>query len=96
MKKIKLLSGIELELDGDLMMMIETLYQEIVVKKEFNYTYQDIKKEIENIVSQMPEEEKERYLQESLFLNSVIYQNEMIEAFVKKIEDKSKKGKKSG
>lgn len=96
MKKIKLLSGAELELDGDLMMMIETLYQEIVVKKEFNYTYQDIKKEIENIVSQMPEEEKERYLHESLFLNSVIYQNEMIEAFVKKIEDKNKKDKKSG
>jgi len=96
MKKIKLLSGAELELDGDLMMIIETLYREIVVEKEFSHTYQDIKKEIENIVSQMPEEEKKRYLEESLFLNSVIYQNEMIEAFVKKIEDKSKKGEKSG
>jgi hypothetical protein len=93
MKKIKMLSGTELDLDGDLMLIIETLYHEVVLKKEFNHTYEDIKKEIENIVEQMPDIDKKNYLIESLFLNSVIYQNEMIEAFIKKIKDKQKGAK---
>ena len=71
-------------------MIIEYLYKEVVLKKEFSHTYEDIKKEIENIVAQMPDKEKEKYLIESLFLNSVIYQNEMINTFIKKIKDKNK------
>ena len=93
MKKIKMLSGVELELEEDLMSIIEALYREIVLKKEFSHTYHDMKNEIENIVAQMPENDRERYLVESLFLNSVIYENEMIDAYIKKIRSKKKPGK---
>lgn len=90
MKKIKMLAGREIELDGDLMAIIESLYQEVVLKKELKHTYKDMKKEIENIVAQMPEEERRTYLVESLFLNSVIYENQMIDAFIKRLKKKVK------
>ena len=86
MKKIKMLTAREIELDGDLMAIIESLYQEVVLKKELKHTYKDMKKEIENIVDQMPKEERRTYLVESLFLNSVIYENQMIDAFIKKLK----------
>jgi len=85
MKKIKMLAGREIELDGDLMAIIESLYQEVVLKKELKHTYKDIKQEIENIVAQMPEVERKTYLVESLFLNSVIYENQMLDALIKKL-----------
>lgn len=85
MKKIKMLAGREIELDGDLMAIIESLYQEVVLKKELKHTYKDIKQEIENIVAQMPEMERKTYLVESLFLNSVIYENQMLDALIKKL-----------
>ena len=85
MKKIKMLAGREIELDGDLMAIIESLYQEVVLKKELKHTYKDIKQEIENIVAQMPEVERKTYLVESLFLNSVIYENQMLDALIKRL-----------
>ncbi len=90
MKKITMLTGREIELDGDLMAIIESLYQEVALKKELKHTYKDIKKEIENIVAQMPEEERNTYLVESLFLNSVIYENQMLDAFIKRLKKRVK------
>ena len=77
-------------MDGDIMAIIESLYQEVVLKKELKHTYKDMKEEIENIVAQMPEQERKTYLVESLFLNSVIYENQMIDAFIKRLKKRVK------
>jgi hypothetical protein len=84
-KKVKYSTGAEVNLDGDLMAVIEGLYQEVVVRNELRHTYQDMKKEIENIASQMDRKEALRYLVESLFLNMVTYENQMLDALLKKL-----------
>lgn len=90
--KVKMHSGFEVDLDGDLMAIIEGLYQEVVVRKELKHTYQDMKKEIENIVSQMGEDEIRSYLVESLFLNTVTYENQMLDALLKELGSDQESG----
>ena len=85
MKKLKLTTGYELALDGDLLSLIEAIYQEVAVRKELQHTYEDVMKEIEHILSQLTPEQLQHYLKESLFLNTVTYENEMLDAFVKKV-----------
>ena len=41
----------------------------------------------------MSDEERRRYLVESLFLNSVTYENEMLDAYMRKLTGPKKKGR---
>jgi thiaminase len=56
-------------------------------------SFEDMMKEIRSLVDQMPEEERRRYLVESLFLNSVTYENEMLDAYMRKLTGGKKKGR---
>jgi hypothetical protein len=85
MKKLKLTTGYELALDGDLLSMVEAIYQEVALRKELQHTYEDVMREIEHILSQLSPDQLQHYLKESLFLNTVTYENEMLDAFVKKL-----------
>jgi hypothetical protein len=84
-RNIKLSSGSEFELDGDLLSMIEALYQEVALRKELKHSYEDVMKEIENILHQLTPDELKHYFKESLFLNTVTYENEMLGAYVKRL-----------
>jgi hypothetical protein len=86
MRSIKMKSGFEIELDGDLLQIVESLFREVAVRKEFKHTYHDMKSEIENLVDQMNDEDRKAYLVEALFLNSVTYENEMIDSFMKNLD----------
>lgn len=85
MKKIKLSSGYELNLDGDLLSMIEAIYQEVALRKELQHSYEDVTREIETILHQLTPEQLQHYFKESLFLNTVTYENEMLDAYLKKL-----------
>lgn len=85
MKRIKLSSGSELELDGDLLSMIEAVYEEVALRKELKHSYGDVMKEIDHILQQLTAEELQHYFKESLFLNTVTYENEMLGAYVKRL-----------
>jgi hypothetical protein len=41
----------------------------------------------------MSEDERRRYLVESLFLNSVTYENEMLDAYMRRLTGKKKGGR---
>ena len=84
-RRVKMLTGHEIELDGDLMMVIESLYQEVVVRKELKHSYLDMKEEIDNLIGQMSEEELRGYLSESVFMNTVSYENQMLEQLLQKL-----------
>ena len=45
-------------------------------------------KEIHHLIDQMSEEERRAYLVESLFLNTVRYENDKLEAYMKKLSRK--------
>jgi len=85
MKKIKMLTGHEIPLDGDLLYVLESLYREVSLKRELKATFDDMMNEIVNIVGAMDEEARRQYLIESLFLNTVTYENERLGAYMKKL-----------
>ena len=85
MRTIKLTTGAEVPLDGDLMTVIESLYLEMTAKRELERTFEDTVKEIQEIIDQMTEDERRQYLSESLFLNFVSYENERLGAYMKKL-----------
>ena len=93
MRKVRLSTGFELELDGDILGVLEALYREVTLKHALQVSFEDMMKEIQGVVDQMPEEERRRYLVESLFLNSVTYENEMLDAYMRRLTAPRKKGR---
>ena len=93
MRRVRLSTGFELELDGDILGVLEALYREVTLKHALQVSFEDMMKEIQGLVDQMPEEERRRYLVESLFLNSVTYENEMLDAYVRRLTTARKKGR---
>jgi hypothetical protein len=88
MRTIKTSTGAEINLDGDLLAILETLYREITVKRNFERSFEDMIQEIRQLIEQMTDEERRAYLAESLFLNSVKYENDRAEALMRKLTNK--------
>jgi phage gp29-like protein len=88
MRTIKTTSGESIALDGDLLAVMETLYKEVTAKREFERSFEDMVKEIHHLISQMDDDERRTYLAESLFLNTVKYENDKLEAYMKKLAKK--------
>ena len=80
-----MLTGHEVPLDGDLLYVLESLYREVSLKRELKATFDDMMNEIVHIVESMDEDARKRYLIESLFLNTVTYENERLGAYMKKL-----------
>lgn len=91
MRRVTLSTGFQLDLDGDLLALLEALYREVTLKHALDVSFEDMMREIQGLVGQMNEEERRRYLVESLFLNSVTYENEMLDAFMRRITERKKK-----
>ena len=88
MRTIKMTNGTELLLDGDLLSVIESLYVEVTAKRELERTFEDMVREIQHLIEQMNETERRQYLSESLFLNTVSYENERLGAYMRKLNKK--------
>ena len=85
MRTIKLTTGAEVEMDGDLLNVIETLYHELTARQELERSFEDTVREIQGVIDQMTDDERKQYLSESLFLNFVSYENERLSAYMKKL-----------
>jgi hypothetical protein len=88
MRTIKTTAGADVSLDGDLLSMLEVLYIEVTAKGELERTFEDMVREIQHLIDQMTDEERRQYLAESLFLNTVSYENERLAAYLKKLTNK--------
>ena len=93
MRRVRLTTGAELSLDGDLLALLEALYREVTLKHQLQVSFEDMMREIRGIAEQMSEEDRRAYLIESLFLNSVTYENEMLDAYMRKLTTPKKKGR---
>ena len=85
MKTISTTTGAEIALDGDLLAVIEALYREVTAKRGLDRSFEDMMREITHLVDQMADEDRRTYLLESLFLNTVKYENDKLEAYMRKI-----------
>ena len=88
MRTIKTTSGVTIALDGDLLAIMEALYQEVTASRGLERSFEDMVKEIHHLIEQMDEGERRIYLAESLFLNTVKYENDKLEAYMKKLTKK--------
>src|SRR5688500_14883749 len=85
MRRVRLSTGHELPLDGDILGVLEALYREVTLKHALQVSFEDMMKEIQGVVDQMPEQERRRYIVESLFLNFVTSENEMLDAYLHRL-----------
>lgn len=85
MRTITMTNGTAITLDGDLLTLLETLYIEVTAKRELERTFEDMVREIQHLIEQMSDDERRQYMAESLFLNTVSYENERLGAYVKKL-----------
>ena len=90
MNKLRLSTGHEVPLDGDLLAVLEGLYREVTLKRQFKGSFEDMTREIEGLVEQMSPEDRRRYLVESLFLNYNTYESEMLDAYGRRLTAKKK------
>lgn len=88
MRTITMTNGSQVTIDGDLLTMIESLYIEVTAKRELERTFEDMVREIQHLIDQMTADERKQYLAESLFLNTVSYENERLGAYMKKLTRK--------
>jgi phage gp29-like protein len=88
MHTIKTTTGAPITLDGDLLAVMEALYREVTAKREFERSFEDMVREIQHLIEQMDENERRTYLAESLFLNTVKYENDKLEAYMRKLTKK--------
>jgi hypothetical protein len=85
MRTIKTTTGAPIALDGDLLAIMETLYREVTVRRELERSFDDMVQEINHLIGQMDDDERRTYLAESLFLNTVKYENDKLEAYMRKL-----------
>ena len=70
------------------MAIMETLHKELTAQSGLDRTFEQTMQEIRHVVDQMTEDERLAYLIESLFLNTVTYENEKLGAYMRKLTDK--------
>jgi hypothetical protein len=88
MRTIKTTTGAAVTLDGDLLAIMELLYREVTAKRSLERTFDDMVQEIHHLIGQMTEDERRSYFAESLFLNTVRYENDKLEAYMNKLSRK--------
>src|SRR5262249_12200252 len=88
MRTIKTTSGAGSQLDGDLLAIMEALYHEVTARHGLERSFEDMVQEIHHLIEQMDDSERRTYLAESLFLNTVKYENDKLEAYMKKLTKK--------
>ena len=88
MHTIKTTTGVPIVLDGDLLAIMEVLYQEVTARRALDRSFEDMVKEIQHLIEQMDDGERRTYLAESLFLNTVKYENDKLDAYLKKLAKK--------
>jgi len=88
MRTITTTTGRSITLDGDLLAVIETLYREVTARLALDRSFDDMVKEIQHLIGQMDDGDLRTYLAESLFLNTVKYENDRLEAYLKKLSSR--------
>ncbi len=88
MRTIRTTTGAEIVLDGDLLAIMEALYRDVTARRGLERSFEDMVREIQHLIGQMDDAERQTYLAESLFLNTVKYENDKLEAYMKKLSKK--------
>ncbi len=89
MRSVRLSTGHELPVDAsepDLLAILEALYRHVTLERSLD-GYEDKIQEIRHIVAQMEPQERDAYLVDSLFSALVRYENEMLDAYARRLAE---------
>ena len=84
MRTIKTLAGTPIEPDGDVLLVIETIYRDLTTRHGLAYSFEDVDREIQHVIAQMQDDDLRTYLKESLFMSFNRYDNERLLAVVQR------------
>ena len=84
-RTIRTSTGSEMIVDGDLLTIMDLLYQEVTARHDLDRSFADMTREIANLVAQMTAAELRAYLQEALFVNTITYENQKAAAYIRKV-----------
>jgi len=85
MRTITTTTGVDIPLDGDLLAIIEALFQEVTARRDLDRSYEDMMREIRHLIGQMTGDELRDYLAESLFHNTVRFENDRLATYMQKL-----------
>jgi hypothetical protein len=85
MRTITTTTGAEIALDGDVLAVMEVLYREVTARRDLDRSFEDMVREIQHLIGQMTDAERRLYLAESLFLNTVRYENDRIDTYLRRL-----------
>lgn len=85
MRTIKTTNGADVQMDGEILTLMDAVYVEVTARRELERSFEDMMREIQFLIEQMTDDERRAYLVESLFLNTVTYENERLAAYMRRI-----------
>jgi phage gp29-like protein len=59
----------------------------VTAKQALERSFEDMVQEIQHLIEQMDDAERRTYLAESLFLNTVKYENDKLEAYMRRLSN---------
>jgi len=83
-RTIKTSGGSEIEVDGDVLAVLETISRDLARKSGLDYGFEEVDREFQQLVGQLTPDELKAYLKESLFMSFNLFENERLAAVVKK------------
>ena len=93
MRRIKTSTGVTVLLNGDLLAIMDVLYHEVTARHELERSFDDMNKEIANLIDQMTAPELRTYLREALFVNTITYENQRAAAYIRRVGGRPRKAK---
>lgn len=84
MRTITTSAGTPVETDGDVLAVIETISRDLARRADLDYSFEEVDREFEHLISQLTTEELRAYLKESLFMSFNRYENERLMGLVEK------------
>jgi len=91
MRTITTTAGTSIALDGDVLAVLEAVSRELWRRKELEYGFEDVDREIAYLVAQLSEEELRAYLKESLFMSFNRYENDQLAALIRRADREREK-----
>ena len=88
MRTITTASGTTIDLDGDVLAVLEAVSRDLMRRHALDYGFEEVAREFQHLIDQLSEEDLRTYLKESLFLNTVKYENDKLDAYMRKISSR--------
>jgi hypothetical protein len=84
MRTITTSQGVTIELDGDVLAVLEAVFQ-TVWQNPADQSYEDTAREIQHVLGQLTDDESRQYLREALALCYTTYENGRLDRVMKKL-----------